>query len=58
MAKNELRVGEPRLCHLIDGNPDTPEAVVMLRNTGTAIEATFPLSGMFDAEGPRPMVVA
>lgn len=46
MAENELHVGEPRLCHLIDGDPDTPEAVVMLQNTGDAITATFPISGM------------
>lgn len=46
MVKNELRVGEPRLCHLIDGHPDTPETVVMLQNTGDAITATFPISGM------------
>ena len=46
MAKNELRVGEPRLRRLIDGNPDTPETVAMLQNTGDAITATFPISGM------------
>ena len=45
MAENTLQVGEPRLCHLIDGNPDTPDAVVMLRDTGDAIEAVFPISG-------------
>lgn len=46
MTENTLQVGEPRLCHLIDGNPDTPDAVVMLRDTGDAIEAVFPISGM------------
>ena len=52
MSKNQLRVGEPRLCRLIDGNPNTPEAVVMLQDTGDAIEATFPLSGMARSDGP------
>ena len=46
MIENKLRVGEPRLCRLVDGNPNTPEAVVMLQDTGDAIETTFPLSGM------------
>lgn len=46
MTENKLVVGEPRLCHLIDGNPDTPETVVMLQNTGDAITVTFPISGM------------
>ena len=52
MSKNQLRVGEPRLCRLIDGNPNTPEAVVMLQDTGDAIETTFPLSGMARSDGP------
>ena len=52
MSNNQLRVGEPRLCRLIDGNPETPEAVVMLQDTGDAIEATFPLSGMARSDGP------
>ena len=52
MSNNQLRVGEPRLCRLVDGNPNTPEAVVMLQDTGDAIETTFPLSGMARSEGP------
>ena len=52
MSNNQLRVGEPRLCRLIDGNPNTPEAVVMLQDTGDAIETTFPLSGMARSDGP------
>lgn len=43
---NELLVGIPRLCHLIDGNPDTPDTVVMLQDTGDAITTTFPIAGM------------
>ena len=50
MIENKLRVGEPRLCRLIDGNPNTPEAVVMLQDTGDAIETTFLLSGMAGAD--------
>ena len=42
MENNRLRVGEPRLRRLIDGDPETSGAVVMLRDTGNAIEATFP----------------
>lgn len=53
MTENTLRMGEPRLCHLIDGNPDTPEAIVMLRDTGNAIEAVFPISRTASGhEGP------
>ena len=52
MIENKLRVGEPRLCRLVDGNPNTPEAVVMLQDTGDDIEATFPLSGMARSDGP------
>jgi len=37
MADNELIVGEPRLGWLIDGNPDTTESAVMLRDTGFSI---------------------
>lgn len=51
MENNRLRVGEPRLCRLIDGDPETSGAVVMLRDTGNAIEATFPIAGMVDSGG-------
>lgn len=44
--KNILRVGEPRLCHLIDGDPDTPQSLVMLQDTGDAITVTFPIAGL------------
>lgn len=44
---NELVVGEPRLGWFIDGDDNTPEIAVMLRDTGTAIELTIPLKGMF-----------
>lgn len=54
MAENQLRVGEPRLCRLIDGNPDTPETTVMLRNTGNSIEVTFPISGGMFGKGDGP----
>ena len=50
MIENKLRVGEPRLCRLVDGNPNTPEAVVMLQDTGDAVETTFLLSGMAGAD--------
>ena len=50
MIENKLRVGEPRLCRLVDGNSNTPEAVVMLQDTGDAIETTFLLSGMAGAD--------
>lgn len=52
MADNELIVGEPRLGWLIDGNPETPEAAVMLRDTGSVIELRIPLQGVFGEEGP------
>ncbi|MEX1142576.1 MAG: HEPN domain-containing protein [Thermoleophilaceae bacterium] len=52
MAKNELLVGEPRLGWFIDGNPDTEQIAVMLQDTGTAIELTIPLRGMFAADDP------
>ena len=52
MADNELIVGEPRLGWLIDGNPDTTETAVMLRDTGAAIELRIPLQGVFGEEGP------
>ncbi len=51
MGNNQLRVGEPRLCHLVVGDPDAPKTVVMLRDTGDAIEATFPISGMAGSGG-------
>lgn len=52
MATNELIVGEPRLGWLIDGNPETPEAAVMLRDTGSVIELRIPLQGMLREDGP------
>lgn len=52
MADNELIVGEPRLGWLIDGNPETPEAAVMLRDTGSVIELRIPLQGMLGEDGP------
>ena len=52
MADNELIVGEPRLGWLIDDNPETPEAAVMLRDTGSIIELQIPLQGMFREDGP------
>ena len=52
MANNELIVGEPRLGWLIDGNPETPEAAVMLRDTGSVIELRIPLQGMLREDGP------
>ena len=52
MADNELIVGEPRLGWLIDGNPETPEAAVMLRDTGSVIELRIPLQGMLREDGP------
>lgn len=51
MGNNQLRVGEPRLCRLIVGDPDEQKDVVMLRDTGDAIEATFPISGMAGSGG-------
>lgn len=52
MADNELIVGEPRLGWLIDGNPETPEAAVMLQDTGSVIELRIPLQGMLREDGP------
>jgi hypothetical protein len=52
MAKNELVVGEPRLGWFVDGNPDTEQIAVMLQDTGSAIELTIPLKGMFADEDP------
>ena len=52
MAGNELVVGEPRLGWFIDGNPDTDEIAVMLRDTGSAIELMIPLKGMFGEGDP------
>jgi len=52
MAKNELVVGEPRFGWFIDGDPDTEQIAVMLRDTGTAIELTIPLQGMFADSDP------
>lgn len=52
MADNELIVGEPRLGWLIDGNPKTPKAAVMLRDTGSVIELRIPLQGMLREDGP------
>ena len=48
MANNELTLGEPRLGWLVDGNPDTDHIAVMLRDTGTAIDLTVPLKGIYD----------
>ena len=52
MADNELIVGEPRLGWLIDGNPKTPKAAVMLRDTGSVVELRIPLQGMLREDGP------
>jgi len=52
MTKNELIVGEPRLGWFIDGNEDTESISVMLRDTGTTIELTVPLQGMFGPNDP------
>lgn len=52
MVDNELIVGKPRLGWLIDGNPETPEAAVMLQDTGSVIELRIPLQGVFGEEGP------
>lgn len=52
MANNELIPGEPRLGWLVDGDPDTDHIAVMLRDTGTAIDLTVPLKGMFQAGDP------
>ena len=52
MAKNKLVVGEPRIGWFIDGNPATEKIAVMLRDTGSAIELTIPLQGMFAGTDP------
>lgn len=52
MTKNELIVGEPRLGWFIDGNEDTDSISVMLRDTGTTIELSVPLQGMFGPNDP------
>lgn len=52
MAKNELVPGEPRLGWFIDGDPDTHQIAVMLRDTETAIKLTVPLQGMFSKDDP------
>lgn len=52
MAKNELVVGEPRLGWFVDGNAETDSISVMLRDTGTTIELSVPLQGIFDLDGP------
>lgn len=44
---NDLEIDQPRMGWLIDGNPETEKRACMLRNTGTAIELTLPLLGMF-----------
>lgn len=52
VSANTLVVCEPRLGWLIRGNPDippdTPEVAVMLRDTGTDIELTVPLSSILN----------
>jgi hypothetical protein len=52
VAKNELTPGEPRLGWLVDGDPDTDHIAVMLRDTGTTIDLTVPLKGMFAENDP------
>ena len=52
LVKNELIVGEPRLGWFVDGNPDTEQIAVMLRDTGAAIELTVPLQGIFADSDP------
>lgn len=52
MTKNELIVGEPRLGWFIDGNEDTDSISVMLRDTGTTIQLSVPLQGMFGPNDP------
>lgn len=50
--ENALIPGEPRLGWFVDGNPDTERVAVMLQDTGTAIEITIPLKGMFSKDDP------
>lgn len=52
MAKNELIQGEPRLGWFVDGNPNTAQTAVMLRDTGAAIELTIPLLETSDRDDP------
>lgn len=49
MTRNTLEIGDvPRLGWFFDGDPDTEQIAVMLRNTEAAIEMTIPLRGIFD----------
>lgn len=52
MAKNVLLPGEPRLGWFIDGDPETDQIAVMLRDTKSAIELTVPLHGFFSRDDP------
>lgn len=52
MANNELVIGEPRLGWFIDGDPETDDIAVMLQDTGTVIQLTVPLKGMFARDDP------
>lgn len=52
MAGNEIAPGQPRLGWFVDGDPGTERIAVMLRDTGTAIELTVPLKGMFAKGDP------
>lgn len=53
MTTNALPAnGEPRLGWFVDGNPETDQLAVMLRNTEAAIELTVPLRGMFRSDDP------
>lgn len=52
MVSGELEVGEPRLGWFVDGDPNTEDLAVMLRNTGSAIELTIPLKGVFGLRSP------
>lgn len=53
VSKNELLVGHPRLCRLIDGDPETPETEVMVEDTGSAIIVTFSIAGLAErGDGP------
>lgn len=52
MADNHLLVGVPRLGWFIDGDPSTDDIAVMLQDTGTVIQLTVPLKGMFAHHDP------
>ena len=52
MANNELTVDEPRLGWFVDGNPNTEEVAVMLRDTGAAIELSVPLRALHRPNDP------